>query len=206
MEQRRTPTKARSKLSRPGDVCPLRNGGGGPVYRERASAPGRARVVSCLSLLFATTSEEPRHECDSASGSVAGELVHAMKSMNLTRTMRTRATPGLHAVAGRLGPRLTATAFSPASCLLPFPDLPAASMHRRVSRTRYRAVTLTQEAVGGEVAARLGERVRARSAQVVLRRVGDECSFCLPRVVFGKAELGVDPFRGCLRRSLAVRQ
>ena len=110
-----------------------------------------------------------------------------MKSMNLTRTMRTRATPGLHAVAGRLGPRLTATAFSPASCLLPFPDLPAASMHRRVSRTRYRAVTLTQEAVGGEVAARLGDRVRARSAQVVLRRVGDECSFCLPRVVFGKA-------------------
>ena len=28
------PTKARSKLSRPGDVRPLHNGGGGPVYRE----------------------------------------------------------------------------------------------------------------------------------------------------------------------------
>ena len=34
MEQRRAPTKARSKLSQPGDVRPLHNGGGGPVYRE----------------------------------------------------------------------------------------------------------------------------------------------------------------------------
>ena len=42
MEQRRTPTKARSKLSQPGDVRFTGN---------RASARGRARVVSCLSLL-----------------------------------------------------------------------------------------------------------------------------------------------------------
>ena len=33
------------------------------------------------------------------------------------------------------GTRLTATAFSPGSCLPPFPDLPAARTHRRVSRT-----------------------------------------------------------------------